>query len=330
MPEEVKKISIVIPAHNEGERILNTLEEYNGYFSGLPGDYELIVVANDCQDNTLEIVQKFSEGNPRVRYKDIPERGKGRAIIEGFKMAEGDVIAFTDADGAIKPWVLHDIIGHVGEHDVAIGSKYLRNSHAKVDYSLTRKVASRVWNLLVRIFLGLQVKDTQAGAKAFKREVVKDIVDKVRVLDYAFDVALLWEAKKQGYSIKEVPLEWIHLNGSKFSLFREAPKMFLDLVKMRAGLDGKSGGRRAVDMGKINLPIDEGLYRMIAKRAKERGFETVEDYVNFVLQEAVTQGEEAESRPEAEGDQSTLDLERVFGEEEEKEIEERLRGLGYL
>jgi glycosyltransferase involved in cell wall biosynthesis len=227
------KISIIIPAYNEEGRILTTLKGYNDYFSSTNNEFEIVVIANGCQDNTLKLVKEFSKSHPKIKYKEILRRGKGRAIIEGFKIANGDIIAFTDADGAIKPWDLHDIINHIGEYDVAIGSKYLKNSHAKVHYPLMRRVASRVWNLLVRIFLGLDFKDTQAGAKAFKREVVKDIADKIRTLGYAFDVALLWEAKKRGYSIKEVPLKWAHLDGSKFALFKEAPKMLVDLVKIR-------------------------------------------------------------------------------------------------
>ncbi len=217
-------LSIVIPAHNEAERIGKTLEEYLKVFK----DAEIIVVLNGCTDNTKEVVEKFD-----VKILEFNEKlGKGGAIIEGFKVARGEILAFADADGSTPPEEVLKVVEHAKKHGAAIGSRWLRGSKILVKQPLPRRIASRAFNFLVRLILGLKFKDTQCGCKAFRREIVEDIVDVIKIKKYAFDIELLYLLKKKGTNITEVPIMWMDKKGSKLKL-RDVLNMFVSLFKIR-------------------------------------------------------------------------------------------------
>lgn len=232
--------SLIIPAYNEAKRIRGTLESYLSQWdrrvTAIGKSYEIIVVANGCTDNTVDVVSLFRASrlsSGYLRIISLDKANKGLAVLEGFRAAQGEVAGFTDADGAIPPDVMLELMQLAESGKVAIGSKYLTGFECDHNQSLTRRLASRGWHLLVRLILGLRVTDTQAGAKAMPAEWAQAILDRVVPCNFAFDVSLLWEAKKAGYPIEEVPLRWEHLEGSKFHLFREVPRMFVALLKLR-------------------------------------------------------------------------------------------------
>lgn len=217
-------LSIVIPAHNEAERIGKTLEEYLKVFK----DAEIIVVLNGCTDNTKEVVEKFD-----VKILEFKEKlGKGGAIIEGFKVARGEILAFADADGSTPPEEILKTAEYAKKYGAAIGSRWLKESKILVKQPLSRRIASRAFNILVRLILGLKFKDTQCGCKAFKSEVIKDIIDIIKIKNYAFDVELLYLLKKKGVNIVEVPIMWMDKKGSKLKL-KDIFGMFVSLLKIR-------------------------------------------------------------------------------------------------
>lgn len=232
--------SLVFPAYNEVKRIGLTLsrylEEWDRELQRSGKTYELIVVANGCTDGTIFLVRMMQIGKSSrapVRLLTLREGNKGLAVLEGFRAARGRVVGFTDADGAIPPRVMLKIMQLAEGGKVAIGSKYLDGTRCREAQPFIRRVASRGWNFLVRVLLGLRVTDTQAGAKAMPAECARAILDRVMPCHFAFDVSLLWEAKKAGYEIVEVPLEWAHLGDSKFNLFKEVPRMFWALLRLR-------------------------------------------------------------------------------------------------
>jgi len=228
-------ISIIIPAHNEENRIGKTLNNYISHFSNSNFNYEIIVEMDGCTDNTLEIVKKFSEKYPQVKYICFQKKlGKGGGFLEGFKVAKGDLIAITDADSAIKPRYLEELIKLVEKNwDCAIASRYLKASKILVKQDLARRIASRGFNLLIRLFFNLKLKDTQCGGKVFKSEVIKNVMNKLNIKGFAFDVDLLWRIKQKGYTIKEVPITWEHKDESKIFLPKVVPEMFFALIKLR-------------------------------------------------------------------------------------------------
>ena len=232
-----KSVTIVIPAYNEEDRIKRVIEDYARVLEALRGDYEILVVCNGCTDRTEEIVEGIGISNPRVRSLSFKERlGKGGAIIEGFKEGKGDLVGFVDADQSTGAEEYLKLI-HVFENpliDGAVASRRAKGAEITVHQSLGRRIAGRIFNIIVRGLFGLSLKDTQCGAKLFKREAVMDVVNELQLKGYEFDVELLWKLKRKGYVVEEVPIKWWHEKGSKFSLLR-GPGMLLRLLKMRVG-----------------------------------------------------------------------------------------------
>ena len=168
-------LSIIIPAWNEERIIARTLTRYVEFFSD-KYDFEVIVVMDGCTDGTLDIVGDFSGKNPVVRSLHFPKRlGKGGGVMQGFKAAKGDLIAFTDADGATSHEEMARLIESVGELDGVIGSRWLDGAVILKGESLGRRIASRGFNLLIRSMFFMPYSDTQCGAKVFKKHVSRTL-----------------------------------------------------------------------------------------------------------------------------------------------------------
>ncbi len=231
--------SIIIPARNESARIASTLEKYIASFDkSLQGKYEILVVVNGCSDNTFQIVSKIAEKRAQVIAWECKEGyGKGLAIKEGMKRINGNIAAFCDADGSTGP---EDIIFLLKETsascDVAIGSRWLDPTKITVHQPIYRKIAGRIFNIIVRILFGFNIKDTQCGCKAFKKAPCNVIINTVKNNGYIFDVEALWHLTKAGYKIKEVPISWHDERGSNISLPRDGFIMLIDLIKLRLGI----------------------------------------------------------------------------------------------
>lgn len=229
------KVSIIIPAHNEEKRISETLERYVEFFKRKI-DFEIIIVLNACEDNTPKVVEKYGKKFKEIRVLDFKEKGKGFAIIEGFKDAlsrENDLIGFVDADLATPPEAYYDLIENIKENDGVIASRWLKDSVIKTKQTTLRKITSRGFNFLTKGILFLPYKDTQCGAKLFKREALGKIINKIGITQWAFDVDLLYKARRQGLIIKEIPTVWEDKSGSKVNLLKAPFRMFSGIMRLR-------------------------------------------------------------------------------------------------
>ena len=224
------RYSVIIPAYNEAERISAVLTEYAPVFA----DSEIIVVLNGCIDETPAIVKALSRIYPNIRYAEISAAvGKGGAIRAGFLMVKADVVAYVDADGATSPEELRRLCEVLGEDDVIIGSRWLAGSKLIAKQPLTRRIASRVFNLFVRCLFGLPFQDTQCGAKVFKAAALKNSVPNIETANLAFDVDLLYHLREQGYRVREVSTTWRDQAGSKVNILSASPKMLGALLRLR-------------------------------------------------------------------------------------------------
>jgi glycosyltransferase involved in cell wall biosynthesis len=228
-------LSIIIPARNAAEEIADTLDEYIDFFTAnYEREFEIIVVPNDCTDNTADIVKAYCDKYTMLKSKVFEGSiGKGGAVVEGFKLSSGDIVSFVDADGATGPGELSKLVQGVGEHQVVIGSRWLPGSKMLVKQSLIRRIVSRGFNLLIRLLFQLPFKDTQCGAKAFTRQALGDVVTEMSTTRFAFDVELLYRLRSSGYSISEVPTVWENKPKSTLSLWGAIPDMFLAVAKVR-------------------------------------------------------------------------------------------------
>lgn len=200
--------SIIIPAYNEESRIKGVVL---GLSERMPGK-EILVVC-DGVDRTKNIVSDISAEKPNIKVLNFNRRlGKGGAIVEGFRAAIGDRIGFVDADESVSPKDIDDMFNSLSSNSVdgVIASRRLKSSMIVVKQPLKRRVASRLFNIFIKLFFQLPFKDTQCGAKIFKREAIYAIQDELETKGFEIDVEILWRLKNKGYDVVEYPITWKH------------------------------------------------------------------------------------------------------------------------
>jgi dolichyl-phosphate beta-glucosyltransferase len=241
--------SIVIPAYNESQRLGATLEKVLAYVRQQAWDAEVIVVNDGSQDNTAEIVRAFAKDNSAVRLVENPgNRGKGYSVRNGMLQSRGDILVFSDADLSSPieemPKLLESLAAGA---DIAIGSRWLRTELQTQRQSLHRQLFGRIFNLLLRIILGLQFKDTQCGFKAFTRRAAQTILPLQRIERWGFDPEILFLARKFGFKVDEVPVRWGHSGGTRINPLLDGARMGEEMLRVRwYDLTGKYGGGTVV------------------------------------------------------------------------------------
>jgi dolichyl-phosphate beta-glucosyltransferase len=234
--------SIIIPAYNESARVGATLDKVLAYVTKRGWDAEIIAVDDGSRDNTAEIVRSREEKNPRLRLLQNPgNRGKGYSVRNGMLHAQGETLLFSDADLSAPIEEAEKLFAAIANGaDVAIGSRWLRSSLQTERQPLYRQLFGRIFNLALRIALGLNIRDTQCGFKAFTRRAAKTIFPMQTVERWGFDPELLYLAREFGFKVVEVPVEWAHSEGTRISALRDGPQMFLEMLKIRwNALSGK-------------------------------------------------------------------------------------------
>jgi dolichyl-phosphate beta-glucosyltransferase len=227
--------SIIIPAYNEGARLGATLEKVLAYVKERGWDAEVIAVNDGSSDNTAEIIRGWAEKNPRLKLVENPgNRGKGYSVRNGMLHAQGEILLFTDADLSSPIAEAGKLFAAIADGaDIAIGSRWLRSDLQTQRQPLYRQFFGRIFNLLLRITLGLNFKDTQCGFKAFTRRAAKTIFPLQKIERWGFDPELLYLARKFGFKVIEVPVSWAHREGTRISPLRDGPAMFLEMLKIR-------------------------------------------------------------------------------------------------
>jgi len=230
------RLSLVVPAHNEEERLEPMLR---AYASALGSDAEMIVVVNGSTDDTVGVARRVAADHPTLQVIDVAERiGKGGAVRTGFARARGDLVGFADADMATPPAEFMRLVDAAEQSDGAIASRWAPGARI---YGRTwlRTAASRVFSLLVRMMFGLPFADTQCGAKVFHRRFLPLYLANSTVNDLAFDVELLLLLTRAGARLTEVPTAWTAVPGSSSlaspaGLARHGWRMVGTLLRLRA------------------------------------------------------------------------------------------------
>jgi glycosyltransferase involved in cell wall biosynthesis len=203
------EVSAVIPVFNDraalGTAIPRSLEALEQV---APGAFELIVAEDGSTDGTPDLVRERTAADPRVRLLHSDERlGRGRALNRAFTGARGTIVCYYDADLATDLRHLGELIGAIrGGADIATGSRLLPAS--EVERTGEREVASRVYNALVRLFLGSRVHDHQCGFKAFRRDRILALVPSVAAPHWFWDTEVLVRGQRAGYRVTEFPVVW--------------------------------------------------------------------------------------------------------------------------
>ncbi len=227
--------SLVIPAYNESNRIRPTLDEILRYIGAQCWDAEVLVVDDGSRDDTADIVREYSREHPQVQLVQNPgNRGKGYSVRNGMLRARGDICLFTDADLSspiAEAKKLFDAIRQGA--DIAIGSRWLEAELQTERQPIYRQLFGRIFNLLLRVVLGLRFKDTQCGFKAFRREAAQRIFPLQRIARWGFDPELLYLGRRMGLQTVEIPVVWAHCEGTRLHPFRDGARMFADVVRIR-------------------------------------------------------------------------------------------------
>jgi dolichyl-phosphate beta-glucosyltransferase len=234
--------SIIIPAYNESARIGATLDRVLAYVAERGRDAEVIVVNDGSRDNTVEVVRGYIDRHPALRLLENPgNRGKGYSVRNGMLHARGQVLLFSDADLSSPIEEAAKLLAAIsGGADIAIGSRWLQADLQTQRQPLYRQLFGRVFNLLLRIILGLNYKDTQCGFKAFTGRAAQAIFPLQKIERWGFDPELLYLAKKLGFRVVEVPVAWAHRGGTRISPLRDGARMFGEMLKIRwNALSGK-------------------------------------------------------------------------------------------
>jgi glycosyltransferase involved in cell wall biosynthesis len=231
---ESVKVSFVIPAFNEATRILDTLRRVAEYRKHLPYESEILVVDDGSTDETVAIVEQLDYSGLRL-VRNGTNRGKGYSVKSGVLAAAGEYVLFSDADLSTPIEETANLLAvAVNENaDVVVGSRGLDSRYIEKHQSSVRENGGRMFNVMVRMLLGLNIRDTQCGFKLFKRARVESAFQKQTTDGFGFDPELLFVMSRQGLKILEVPVRWSHVEGSKIRFFRDGVRMFTDLLRIR-------------------------------------------------------------------------------------------------
>ena len=227
--------SIVIPGYNESARIGATLERVLRYEQLQGWDAEIIFVNDGSRDNTADLVREYAKRSQRVRVLENPgNRGKGYSVRNGMRQATGDILLFSDADLSSPIEEAPKLLAALAAGaDVAIGSRWLQSETQTERQPWYRQLFGRLFNLLLRIVLGLNYADTQCGFKAFSRRAAQKIFSCQKIERWGFDAELLFLAKKFHFKVAEIPVAWAHSTGTRMSYFRDGVRMVWEMLKVR-------------------------------------------------------------------------------------------------
>jgi dolichyl-phosphate beta-glucosyltransferase len=227
--------SIVIPAYNESERLAVSIPKVLEYVRGRGFDAEIIVVNDGSRDDTAALVRRFAASDPLVVLVENPgNRGKGYSVRNGMLHARGAIALFSDADLSSPITEADKLFSALSDGaDVAIGSRWLQRELQTERQPLYRQLYGRLFNLGLRVVLGLGFKDTQCGFKAFNRRAIDTVFTRQHIERWGFDPELLFLAKKFRLKTVEVPVEWAHDHRSRINPLRDGIKMGMEVLKVR-------------------------------------------------------------------------------------------------
>ncbi|MBN1287211.1 MAG: glycosyltransferase family 2 protein [Anaerolineae bacterium] len=224
---------MVIPVHNEEKRLPAALQKIDDFLAGQSYTAEVVVVENGSADKTIEVAERFAAEHPYVRVFVEDARGKGLAVRRGMIEARGQYRFMADVDFSMPV----EEIGHflppkLEGYDVAIGSREAPGA-VRYDEPLRRHLMGRVLNLLVKLLAIPDFEDTQCGFKCFTAHTAEDIFPLQRMNGIGFDVEALFIAKRRGYKVVEVPINWYYDADSRMKLMKDSLAIIREIFEIR-------------------------------------------------------------------------------------------------
>ena len=226
-------LSIIIPAHNEQNRLPATLEKIVHFLQQQAFTGEILVVENGSTDNTYQIAQQFAQQHPNIAVFQS-EKGKGAAVQHGMLKARGQYRFMCDADLSMPVEEITKFLPpQLQDFDIAIASREARGA-VRYNEPSYRHLGGRGINFLIQTLILPGLNDTQCGFKCFRAEVAEDLFGRQTLSGWSFDIELLYVARRHGYRIVEIPIQWYHFSDSKVSALRDALRMIRDIFRIHA------------------------------------------------------------------------------------------------
>jgi glycosyltransferase involved in cell wall biosynthesis len=232
-------LSIIVPAYNEELRLPPTLERLHRFLAAQPLRYEIVVVDDGSKDRTCDVVTAHAASIPNLRLvRQIPNRGKGAAVRRGMLEAKGQIRVMCDADGSMPPEQLPRLLAPIlaCTAEISIGSRYAEGAKTDKKQPFYRVWWSRMCNRVIQRSLVPGVRDTQCGFKAFTAEAARDLFASGRIDGWAFDLEILALARRRGFSIAEVGVEWADDGRSRVNPLKDMYKVIREALTIRKNL----------------------------------------------------------------------------------------------
>jgi dolichyl-phosphate beta-glucosyltransferase len=234
---QLKRLSIVIPAYNEAARLSATLAAIEGYARGALTHAEILVVDDGSSDTTREIAEQYArDAKPPVSVRVLghrPNAGKGRSVREGMLAATEPHVLMSDADLSTPIEDVQKLARALDYAHIAVGSRAVAGSVITRRQPLYRQSMGKMFNRFVQAVVLPGVSDTQCGFKLFRTDTAQAIFSRAKVDRFAFDVEVLYIARKLGLRVEEVPVRWHNSPASAVDPVRDSAQMLADLWRIR-------------------------------------------------------------------------------------------------
>jgi dolichyl-phosphate beta-glucosyltransferase len=224
-------LTVVIPAYNEVQRLASTLHEVQAATSGRA--VEVIVVDDGSTDGTAEVAEATLDARVDRVVRLAVNSGKGAAVRAGVLVSTGDAVLYMDADLATDLGALPRFVAALDHADVVVGSRTLPDAVVR-DGTRDRAVMAWVFNRIVRVSTGLEIRDTQCGFKALRGGVARELFALARCDRFAFDVEILLLARRLGLEVVEMPVDWTAVEGSSVRRVVDSLQAAVDVLRISA------------------------------------------------------------------------------------------------
>lgn len=234
--DEAPYLTVAIAAFNEERRLPQALDRAIAFLAGWPQTYEIVVCDDGSTDRTAELVQGYAHQNVRL-VRLHPNHGKGAAVRAAILASRGEYVLFSDADFSTPinelPWVLQPL--EAGQAEITIGSRIQADgSDMRASQPPYRRAFGKLFHTLATLVAVREIGDTQAGFKALRGDIARELFGSSKLASIVFDVELLYLAQQRGFRVREVPVQWTNAGGSRMRVtIRHAAQVLWDLLRIR-------------------------------------------------------------------------------------------------
>lgn len=228
-------LSVVIPAYNEAERLGPSLRRVVEYLRGREVDYELLVVDDGSRDTTVAVAERFAAEGVRL-LRHPANRGKGAAVRTGVMATRGARVLLSDADLSTpieEVEKLEPRLGSDGGAELVFGSRGVAGADIREHQPFYRELMGKTFNRIIRLLGVRGIRDTQCGFKLLQGDVARTLFADMLVEGFAYDVELVWLARRRGYRVAEVGVVWINSKDSRVDPVRSSLAMLRDVLLLR-------------------------------------------------------------------------------------------------